>query len=61
MVYNILGQEVVKLVDSYQLPGSYAVQWNGTDKDGNEVSGGLYFYQLKIHDFVKIKRMVLIK
>ena len=60
-VYNILGQEVTKLVNNYRQPGNYTVLWDGTNKDGKEVSGGLYLYRLKVNDFVETKRMVFIK
>ena len=35
--------------------------WDGTDIHGNTVASGIYFYRLKTEDFVKAKKMVLMK
>lgn len=45
-IYNILGSEVVSLVNEEQERGKYEVRWNGTDAEGNDVSSGIYFYTL---------------
>ncbi|MDH4223070.1 MAG: T9SS type A sorting domain-containing protein, partial [candidate division Zixibacteria bacterium] len=60
-VYNILGQKVRTLVDEERLPGEYKVIWDGRDERGNEVSSGIYFYQLKTKDHTETKKMVLLK
>jgi len=60
-VYDLLGHEIVILVDGYQEPGYKSIIWNGTDKFGNNVSAGMYFYKLRSSDFKKVKKMVLLK
>jgi len=60
-VYNILGQEVVTLVDKYQTAGSYSVTWNGKDSKGNDLSTGVYFYILKAGDFSAKMKMTYLK
>ncbi len=61
-VYNMLGQEVVKLVNNENKPaGSYSVQWNGLDRNGVKVSSGTYFYTLKFGNFSKTKQMTFLK
>jgi hypothetical protein len=67
-VYNILGQEVKALVNENQVPGGYAVQWNGTNNHGLQVSTGIYFYRLEVNGigaskdrFTQVKKMLLIK
>jgi hypothetical protein len=60
-VYDLLGHEIVILVDGYQEPGYKSITWNGTDKFGNDVSTGMYFYKLRSADFEKVKKMVLLK
>jgi hypothetical protein len=55
-IYNILGQMVVTLVNKNQVPGSYQVEW-----DGSDFPSGVYFYRIQAGDFVKTKRMLLIK
>ncbi len=60
-IYNVLGQNVVTLVDENQKAGAYTVQWNGRNKFGNQVSSGLYFYRIKAGEFVKSFKMTLLK
>lgn len=55
-IYNILGQEVAVLVNKDQSPGNYKVKF-----DGSRLASGTYFYRLQAGDFVKIKKMLLIK
>ncbi len=61
-VYNMLGQEVVRLVNNENKPaGSYSVQWNGMDRQGMKVASGTYFYTLKFGNFSKTKQMTFVK
>ena len=61
VIYNIFGQKVRVLVDEYQTAGSKSVRWDGKDCQGREVTSGIYFYKIEAGDFVKSKRMVMIK
>ena len=61
VVYNMLGQKVVKLVDHNQVAGRYTVQWNGQDTFGRRVSSGVYFYLIIADEFTKTRRMLLLK
>ena len=60
-IYNVLGQLVSTLVDERQVPGYYSVSWDGRDSLGKEVSSGIYFYRMKAGDFVKTRKMILLK
>ena len=60
-VYNIRGALVRTLVDRVVTPGSYQVFWDGTDNSGRQVGSGPYFYRLEAGDFVRIRKMVLLK
>lgn len=60
-IYNILGQEVYTLVDREQPAGPYTVVWNGRDHYGNAVSNGVYLYRLQAGEFVKTRKMILVK
>jgi hypothetical protein len=60
-IYNILGQKVKTLVDEDKLPGNYQVVWDGKDQRGNEVSSGIYFYQLKAGNYKETKKMSLLR
>ncbi len=56
IIYDVLGREVATLVNQQMQPGSYSVEWNGTN-----FPSGIYFYKLTAGDFIQSKKMVLIK
>ena len=56
VVYNLLGQKIVTLVDGFNLPGRFRVQW-----DASEVASGVYFYKLSTGENVKTLKMILLK
>lgn len=60
-VYNISGQRVRTLVDEIKKAGYYTVQWDSQDKNGKEVTSGIYFYAIKVGNFIDTKKMVLIR
>ncbi|MCP4459689.1 MAG: T9SS type A sorting domain-containing protein [Cytophagales bacterium] len=54
-VHNLLGQEVLSLVNKFQTAGNYSTYF-----DGSKLPNGLYFYKLQIgNEFVGIKKMQL--
>lgn len=59
-IYNTLGAPVLTLVDEEQDAGFHQVQWNGKDRNGNRLTGGVYFYQLTAGDRQALRRMVLL-
>jgi hypothetical protein len=60
-IYNVLGQNVTTLVDSYQEAGAQSVIWDGTDKYGSSVASGMYFYRIEADDFQATKKMMMLK
>jgi hypothetical protein len=60
-VFNILGQRVKVLVNGVQEAGHRSATWDGKDDLGKEVASGIYFYKLQTDNFVKTKKMVLLK
>jgi flagellar hook assembly protein FlgD len=61
-VYNMLGQEVVTLMDQVQAAGRYEVVWNGTNTRGAGVASGIYLYRIVSGSgYVDTKRMTLLK
>jgi len=60
-IYDMLGREVTQLVNTTQKAGFKSIQWNATDMHGKPVSAGVYLYQIRAGEFVKTKKMVLLK
>ena len=60
-VYNLLGQEVRTLVNAQQEAGYKTVIWDGLNNQGRKVASGIYLYRLEAGDFVKTRKMVLMK
>jgi hypothetical protein len=56
IIFDILGKEVTTLVNEKQSPGTYEVNWDGTN-----YPSGVYFYTLTAGDFVETKKMLMIK
>lgn len=55
-VYNILGDEIVELVNDVLGEGNHSFEFNGTG-----LSSGVYFYKLSAGNFVDTKKMVLLQ
>jgi hypothetical protein len=62
VVYNLLGQEIARLVDEVKAPGRYQVVWDGRNAQGLGVASGVYLYRLTSGTgFAETKRMTLLK
>lgn len=57
-VFDALGNEVATLVDEYKSAGDYSEQVTMAKE---QLSSGIYFYQLKIGNYVESKKMILMK
>ena len=55
-VYDVLGNEIAKLINEEKPTGSYKVEFDGTG-----LPSGIYFYRLQAGSFVETKKMVLMK
>ncbi len=60
-VYNVRGQLVQVLRDGVMEAGEHWIRWNGTDRNGQAVASGLYFYSLETGDFAASKKMILLR
>jgi len=55
-VYNLLGQNVMTLVNQTMKSGKHQVRF-----DGASLPSGVYFYAIKAGDFFKTRKMILLK
>ncbi|HEY3251160.1 MAG TPA: T9SS type A sorting domain-containing protein [Ignavibacteria bacterium] len=55
-LYNLLGQEVLKLLDEVKDGGYYSVGFDGTN-----LASGVYFYVINAGEFNAVKKMILVK
>jgi hypothetical protein len=55
-VFNILGQKIKVLIDSYKNTGTYILDFNAED-----LSAGIYLYRLSTNNYTTAKKMILIK
>ena len=60
-IYDLLGREVTTLVSELQDAGYKSVQWDATNSNGQQVSTGVYLYQIKAGDFLQTRKMVLLR
>ena len=57
IIYNLRGQEVVRLVDGEERPaGVHNAVW-----DASTAASGIYFYRLQAGNFVQTRKMVFLK
>ena len=60
-VFNMMGQEVVTLINEKKSYGNYSISWNGLDTKGVNVASGVYFAELRTRNARSITKMLLLK
>lgn len=60
-IYSITGQLVDRKLLGEKAPGQYEMTWESTDKFGNRLPSGVYFYQLKAGHFIECRKLVLFR
>ncbi len=60
-IYDLLGQELITLIDEEQADGFHAVQWNGKNHIGLPMPSGMYLFRLETSKFTETKKMLLLK
>jgi hypothetical protein len=60
-LFNSAGQLIRTLVNEMQDNGQYQVVWDGLNDLGQEVSSGVYFYQITSGSFQTTKKLVKLK
>ena len=61
IIYNLQDQEIMRWDEQNVQAGYHSKDWNGTNKFRVPVSSGIYLYRLVAGDFVKTRKMILLK
>jgi predicted acyl esterase len=60
-VYDVLGREVMTLVNEFQKAGIYETQFPKNQNTGSPLASGIYFYKLVAGNKSDVKKLMLIK
>ena len=60
-IYDLMGREVARPVNDFQLKGNRSVKWDAVNNQGGSVAGGIYLYKIQAGDFVKTRKMIFLK
>ena len=65
-IYSSDGEMVREIDLGLKPAGNYqtaarAIYWDGNNESGEQVSSGIYFYQIKTADYQQIRKMVILK
>ncbi len=61
VIFNLQGQEIIRLVQDQQSPGAKRIIWTGKNAQGVFVPSGIYLYQLDTGHFHQVRKMILMK
>jgi len=62
--YDILGREIVTIVDGEMAVGFHHVRWAGQNAAGQKTASGIYFYRITAvgesgREFTRVMKMIL--
>ena len=60
-IYNLKGENIKSLVNSYKPRGSHSIYWDATNKFGGTLSTGMYIYTIQVDNYKEVKKMILVK
>jgi hypothetical protein len=55
-VFDLLGREVIDLVNAEKESGYYEIEFNASD-----IPSGIYFYEMRTESFVQTRKLILLK
>ena len=61
VIFDMKGREVNRLVQTRQAAGWHALQWNGTNAQGRQVSTGVYIARISAGSFTDAIKMVYLR
>lgn len=60
-VYNLVGQEVARLVYGLREAGRYTVEWDGRDNADRQLASGTYIYRLQTGTHTLTRKLLLLR
>jgi len=60
-IYNAMGQKVRTLFKGTQTFGYKQVIWDRRDQSGKRVASGVYIYRLQAGQFIRSRKLLLLK
>jgi flagellar hook assembly protein FlgD len=60
-IYDMLGREVKTLINQTQDAGYRSVIWDATNDYGKPVSAGIYLYQIHAGEYIRTRKIILLK
>jgi hypothetical protein len=60
-IYDILGREVLALVEEPYRSGAFTVRWDGRDQRGEPVKSGIYFYKLAAGSWQQVRKLLVVR
>ena len=58
-IYNLMGQEVVRLLEGALGAGRHKVHWDGKNAVGELMVSGVYLYRIEAGEFHDSKKLIL--
>jgi hypothetical protein len=60
-IYNILGARIRNLIHKEMQNGLHSVTWDGKNDNGEKVSSGVYFYELRVQGLSQKRKMLFLQ
>jgi hypothetical protein len=60
-IYNVMGEEIISLIDDEKVPGRYRVSWDGKDNQRIDMPSGIYFCKLSVDGGSLSRKILLIR
>ena len=62
-IYDVTGKQIriIELGHMNYVEVNKAIYWDGRTENGEQVSSGTYFYQIKAGDYTETRKMVILK
>ncbi len=61
IISDLLGREVVTLMDEIKSGGYYTIEWDALNSSGNIIPSGIYVYQLITNEGILSRKMIFMK